>query len=140
MCCEISLQNKKSDECATEALQTAISLSSCEAEFYAASACAGELLGLAELFKKLHCKVSVRLEMDSDSARHHLQRRGPEGLMHIEIRCFALQQWIIEKRLSVGRVDTNDNTADLFTKFLDGPRMRSLSRKLGLYVTEGTDD
>ena len=47
--------------------QTAISLSSCEAEFYAANACAGELLGLAELFKELHCKVSVRPEMDSDS-------------------------------------------------------------------------
>ena len=30
--------------------QTAISLGSCEAEFYAASPCAGELLGLAELF------------------------------------------------------------------------------------------
>ena len=49
--------------------QTAISLSSCGAEFYAASACAGELLGLAELFKELHYNVSVRLEMDSDSAR-----------------------------------------------------------------------
>ena len=48
--------------------QTAISLSSCEAEFYAASVCVGELLGLAELFKELHCNVSVRLEMDSDSA------------------------------------------------------------------------
>ena len=56
--------------------QTAISLSSCEAEFYAASACARELLGLAELFKELHYKVSVRLEMDSDSARHILQCRG----------------------------------------------------------------
>ena len=56
--------------------QTAINLSSCEAEFYAASACSGELLGLAELIKKLHRKVSVRLEMDSDSARHILQRRG----------------------------------------------------------------
>ena len=55
--------------------QTAISLSSCEAEFYAASACAGELLGPAELFKELHHKVSVRLEMGSDSARHILQRR-----------------------------------------------------------------
>ena len=55
--------------------QTAISLSSCEAEFYAASAFAGELLGLAELFKELHYKVSVRLDMDSDSARHILQRR-----------------------------------------------------------------
>ena len=36
--------------------QTAISLSSCEAEFYAASACARELLRLAELFKELHYK------------------------------------------------------------------------------------
>ena len=44
--------------------QTAISLSSCEAEFCAASACAEELLGLAELFKELHCNVSSRLEMD----------------------------------------------------------------------------
>ena len=60
--------------------QTAVSLSSCEAEFYAASACAGELLGLAELFKELHNKVSVRLDLDSDSARHILQRRGPGGL------------------------------------------------------------
>ena len=81
--------------------QTAISLSSCEAQFYAASACVRELLGLAELFKELHYKVSVRLEMDSDSARHILQRRGPGGLKHIEIRCLSIQQWIREKRLSV---------------------------------------
>ena len=73
--------------------QTSVSLSSCEAEFYAASACAGELLGLAELFKELHYKVSVRLEMDSDSARHILQRRRPGGLKHIEIRCLSIQ-WI----------------------------------------------
>ena len=39
--------------------QTAVSLSSCEAEYHAASACARELLGLAELFKKLHYNVSV---------------------------------------------------------------------------------
>ena len=74
--------------------QTAVSLSSCEAEFHAASACAGELLGLAELFKELHYKVSVRLEMDSDMARHILQRRCPGGLKHIEIRCLSIQQWI----------------------------------------------
>ena len=46
--------------------QTAISLSSCETEFYAASACAGDLLGLVELFKELHCNVSLRFEMDSE--------------------------------------------------------------------------
>ena len=110
--------------------QTAISLSSCEAEFCAASACAGELLGLAELFKDLHYKFSVRLEMDSDSARHFLQRAG--GLKHIEIRCFSTQQWIREKLLSVSRVDTKNNTADLFTKHLDGLRTRALAKKLAL--------
>ena len=61
--------------------QTAISFSPREAEFYVASACAGELAGL---FKELDYDVSVRLEMDSDSARHILQRRRPGGLKHIE--------------------------------------------------------
>ena len=60
--------------------QTAISLSSCETEFCAASACTGGLLGLAELLKEPHYKFSVRLEIESDSARHILQRRGPGGL------------------------------------------------------------
>ena len=30
------------------------------------------------------------------SARHVLQRRGPSGFKHIEIRCLALQQWMRE--------------------------------------------
>ena len=41
--------------------QTADSLSSCEAEYHVANACARELLGLAELFTQLHCNVSVVL-------------------------------------------------------------------------------
>ena len=112
--------------------QTAISLSSCEAEFYSASACAGELLVLAELFKELHYKVSVRLEMDSDSARHILQRRRPGGLKHIEIRCLSIQQWIRETRLSVSRVNTKNNTADLFTKHLDGLRTMAGGTNVGI--------
>ena len=95
--------------------QTAISLSSCEAEFHAASACAGELLGLAELFKELNYNVSVRLEMDSHSARHILQRRGP--LKHIEIRCLARQQWIREKT-SVGGSNGHERQYCI-TKHLD---------------------
>ena len=84
--------------------------------------------------------VSVRLEMDSDSARHNLQRRGPGELKHIVIRCLALQRWTRGKRPSVGRVDTKDNRADLHTKHLDGPKRRFLSRKLALHVTRDTDD
>ena len=77
--------------------------------------------------------------MDSDSARHILQRRGPGGLKHIEIRCLSLQQWIRDKRLSVSRVDTENNTADLFTKLLDGLRTRALAEKLGLRLLDMAD-
>ena len=118
--------------------QTAISLSSCEAEFNAASACAGGLLGLAELFKELHCDVSVRLEIDSDSARHILLRKRPGGLKHIEMRCLAIQQRTREKGPFVSRVDTKNNTADLFTKHLDC-ETQSLAKKLGHRILDGTN-
>ena len=90
--------------------------------------------------KELHYKVSVRLEMTSDSERQVHQRRGPGGFKHIEIRCLAMRQWMREKRLAVGLVDTKNNTADLFTEFSDGPRTQSLSKKPRLHVTGGTDD
>ena len=117
--------------------QTAISLSSCEAEFCASSAGAGELYGLAELFEEYRHTVSVRVEINSNSTRQKLKRPG--GPEHVESRCVAVQQWTREKRLSAGRVDTKSNTADLFTKCLEGPRTLSLAKKLGLHVTGSTD-
>ena len=63
---------------------------------------------------------------------------APGGFKHFEIRCLAIQQWIRENRLSVSRVDTTNNTADLFTK-LDGLRTQSLAKKLGLRILDGTN-
>ena len=99
----------------------AISLSSCEAEFSAASACAGGLLCLADLFKELHYNVSVPLGMDSGATEKW------RGLSIIEIRCLAKQQWMRERRLSVGHVGTKSFTADPFTQFLKGPRTQSVT-------------
>ena len=82
-------------------MTTAVSLNSCEIEFYAASACARERWRLAELLKEYHSNVSVRLEMDSDSARHILQRKGPGGLKHIEIRCLAMQYTVDARETSI---------------------------------------
>ena len=118
--------------------KTAISLSSCEEVFYTASSCARAWFGLTELFKELHYNVSVRLGMDSNSERHIVQRRGPGGLKHIEIRCLAMQQMTREKHLSLSRVDTKNNTADFFTKHLYGLRTPWLAKKLGLRILDGT--
>ena len=39
----------------------------------------------------------------------------------------------------MSRVDTKNNTADLFTKHLDGLRTRTLAKKLGLRFLVGAD-
>ena len=92
-------------------------------------------MGLAELFKELHYNVSIRLEMVSDSTRHILQRRGPRGLKHIEIRCLCQYSSGYERNVYLAsRVDTKNNTADLFTKHLDGLRTLSLAKKLGVRI------
>ena len=63
-----SVQNVNLTMCNWSLKQTAIVIS-CEAEFYAASACAGELLGLAELCKELHYDVAVRLGKTPSTAQ-----------------------------------------------------------------------
>ena len=72
--------------CSRSLKQTAISLSSCDAEFHTATACAGKLLGLAELFKELHYNFSVRLGMDSASACHQSPEKVTRALECTEIR------------------------------------------------------
>ena len=56
--------------CNVQGVQTARSLSSCEAEFHAASACAGELLGLVELFKELHFTSTFLFVLKWSQIRH----------------------------------------------------------------------
>ena len=77
--------------------------------------------------------------MDSDLASHIPQRKGPSGLKHIEIRCLSIQQCIRKENLSVSRVDTKNNTADLFANHLDGLRTRTLAKKFGLRLLDMTD-
>ena len=86
--------------CKRSLKQTTCSLSSCEAEFYTASAFAGELFSLAELLRELYYKVSVRLEMDSDSARQVLQRKGDASISK-----FVAQQYNNGSEKSVYRLD-----------------------------------
>ena len=59
-------------------------------------------MGLAELVKDFHYKVSVRLEMGSDAARHIQQRRRPGGHKHIHISMIGqYNNGHEQKRLSV---------------------------------------
>ena len=110
--------------CNRSVKHTAISLNSCEADVYAASACARELLGLAELFKELHYDVAVRLEMGFRLGKTHSTAQGTGG------------------GTSTSRYDAwqynNGYEQKVFTKHLGGLRTQLLAKKLGLRLQDKT--
>ena len=117
-----------------------ISLSSGEAESYAESACAAKLLGLAELVKEPHSTVSVNYETDTRFSTIRTSETNTRRSKHIEVRCLAIRSWIRDKRFAVGHVHAKNNTADILTKYLDGPLTPSLSKRLGKRVTGDASD
>lgn len=91
-----------------------------------------EALALSELMREMGFVNKVELYVDSDSARAILSRSGPGALKHVEIRRFAIQQWLKAHRLPVHRVDTKWNLADVGAKVLDQERLRFLAERIGL--------
>ena len=89
-----------------------------------------QLSGLAELFKELllqrfsSSRNGFRLgSTPQETGQTQTHRKTMPGNATVDTR---------EKRLSVSRVDTKNNTADLFTQHLGGLRARALAKELGL--------
>ena len=99
-------------------VQQAVSLSSCESEFYSMSCCASELLYVSSLLNDIGLSVDVpTLWGDSSSAIALVGRKGPGRLRHMEIRWLALQSWQQAGRVRVRKISGQTNPADYLTKF-----------------------
>ena len=72
------------------------------------------------------------LRTDSSSALTLAGRRGQGRLKHVECRLLALQDWTLEKRISLGRVSTDMNDSDALTKFLSKNAMNAIMTRLGV--------
>ena len=94
--------------CTRSLKQTAISLSSCEAEFYTASACAFWVL---HHFSKTNFAAKFYFVLRWTQILHVMYSRE-EGQDSDTSR----QQCIREKRLSIERVNMKSSKADLYTK------------------------
>ena len=107
--------------------QKAIATSSGESELYAVSAGAAEALGLRELLTDIGLPTTVRLRCDSTAAMGTATR-----MKHVQVRDLALQQWIADGRLTLQKVASSANAADLLTKHASQNVLQSLVPKLGL--------
>ena len=117
--------------------QQVIALSSGEAEFFAIGlgAAAGlflwqviEGIGFAEAFKVKKPTVYS----DSSAARGACQRAGAGRLKHIHTRFLWTQEAVASNRMALECIDTDLNTADIGTKYVDAAKRSTLISMLPL--------
>ena len=69
---------------------------------------------------------------DSSAALGAAGRRGRRKLKHIGLRRLVAQQWQAEGRISYRKVPTDQNEADIMTKFVDMATLTRLCAALDL--------
>jgi hypothetical protein len=116
----------------TSNLQTAIGLNVAESEYYALVHGAANGLGLQAFLKDLGLNMSLELYSDSSSARAFTSRRGLGKQRHVETRFLWLQDRVARKHLTVHKVGTHANIADILTKCVNGPLLARHVREIGL--------
>ena len=96
------------------------------------SAGAAEALGLRELLTDIGLPTTIVLRSDSTAAMGTATRFGLGRMKHVQVRDLALQQWIADGRLTLQKVTSAMNAADLLTKHVSLNVLQSLVPKLGL--------
>ena len=114
--------------------QASIALSSCEAELYGMMSTAVELLFVRTWMEEQGQTLlgTPTLYTDSSSALALCGRRGPGRVKHLDIRILALQTWNRENRLSLAKLPTADNRADILTKPMTRETLQRHAKNLGL--------
>ncbi|CAK0880002.1 unnamed protein product, partial [Prorocentrum cordatum] len=105
-------------------LQSTVSLSSGESEYYALVKGGSVGLGLHSLFADWGLDLKVELASDSSAARGHVQRRGLGKMRHVQSRYLWIQERVGKGDLSIAAVPGKNNVADVLTKSVGGSLLR----------------
>jgi len=100
--------------------QTCVALSTMEAEYYAASAGAQELvnlIGVTSVFSESESKACLKVDNASAVALIKTFQNSKRG-KHIDIRAHFIKDLCQKGIIDVQYVSTHDNLADMFTKAL----------------------
>ena len=101
-------------------------------EFYSATVCACALLWACEFCRALVYTITACLKEDASACIGMATRLGPGRLKLVEIKHFALQHWVRQRRLNLDKMNTTDQLADIMTKPCSFQTLSTLARKIGL--------
>jgi Reverse transcriptase (RNA-dependent DNA polymerase) len=118
--------------------QAIVTLSTCEAEYVAASLCVNHAIWLRNLLYDLKLPQLEATEIRVDNKSAIELAKNPvhhERSKHIDVRYHSIREHIKEKEVQVTHVPSNDQVADIFTKALPRPLFENCRRKLGMMNT-----
>ena len=117
--------------------QATIALSSSEAELYAINTGATEALHLKGLCEELTNikKINIRIHTDSSSGKSMATRIGTSRkAKHIELRHLFIQQLVALDIVRIIKTHTNNNPADILTKYVSAETLQRHLNNVGLHI------
>ena len=102
-------------------LQRTVALSSTEAEFYALSEAGKLALYVRSILNELGIAQDEATSVyeDNQGCIHLTQSQKPtKRTRHVDMRYFAVLDWVEQDLLSIKKISTHDNSADVLTKSL----------------------
>jgi hypothetical protein len=130
--CPISWQSAK---------QKIVALSSCEAEYVAATAAACQGIWLRRLHDELLGRKHGAVELHVDNKSAIALMKNPvfhDRSKHIEIRYHFIRQCVDNKDINVQFVRTADQLSDILTKALGRIQFQELCRRIGIVKVKDT--
>ena len=114
--------------------QELVADSTCESEIVAANAASKEVIWTSRLFKELiNLDKTPSLYIDNEAAKRISENTELHSRSkHIQRKHLFIRDRIKNKMLTVNRIDTKNNLADIFTKSLPRKRLVVLCKNLGL--------
>ena len=89
------------------------------------------------MMKDMCVEVKVRVSTDASAARGICMRKGPGKVRPIEVNQLWVQEAIALGRISLGKVGTQDNLADVLTKHLTKDQLIVLTGRTGSWSLGG---
>ena len=114
--------------------QPVVALSSTEAEYVTVTSAAQESLWFQSLLKELGYDQETVILHEDNEACINLTKNPQEykRTRHIQVKYHFIRSLVKSNKVKLQYIRTNDQLADIFTKGVNGPRLKELCRRLGL--------
>ena len=111
--------------------QAVIALSSGEAEYYCLVTGCSEALGEQSTLADWGIKVKIHVLMDATAGKSIGSRRGLGKVKHLDTIFLWVQDHVTQGRITIGKIHTSMNYADILTKPVGGTTLRRLMEDMG---------